>query len=64
MELCEIVCPTCFESFEVAAPTVGDTAFPVEIDYDCAICCRPMVIVFEVLFEDSEVTAVARGLGE
>ncbi len=64
MELCELVCPTCFERFEVAAPDVGDTVFPVEHDYDCAVCCRPMLIVFEISFEGDEVSGFARGLGE
>ena len=49
-------CPTCFEWFEVASPAPGER--PCEIDYDCEVCCRPMVIVF-----DRE-GAVARGLGD
>ncbi len=64
MELCEVVCPTCFESFKVATPEIGDTGLPVELDYDCEICCCPMVIAFEILFKSNEVTAIARGLGE
>ena len=62
MELCEVICPTCFESFEVTAPAIGETEFPVEYDYDCAVCCRPMMIVFEIW--NDEVSATARGLGE
>ena len=53
----EIQCPTCFETFEVASPS--DDERPCEVDYDCEICCRPMVIVFE-----ADGTAWARGLGE
>lgn len=64
MELCEVVCPSCFESFEVAAPDVGDASFPIEHDYDCAVCCRPMIIVFETLDDSNQVSAIARGLGE
>ena len=64
MKFCEVVCPTCFESFEVAAPEIGDTGLPIEYDYDCAICCRPMMIIFEDLYNDGEVSAIARGLGE
>jgi len=64
MELCEVVCPSCFESFEVAAPNIGDAVFPVELDYDCAVCCRPMMIVFEALDRDGRLSATARGLGD
>ena len=44
MELAEVTCPTCFEVFEVAVPHPDE--MPTEVDYDCEICCRPMVIVF------------------
>ena len=64
MELCEVVCPSCFETFGVMAPAVGDSDFPVELDYDCAVCCRPMMIVFEVSDDKGGVSAMARGLGE
>ncbi|MCU0797697.1 MAG: CPXCG motif-containing cysteine-rich protein [Akkermansiaceae bacterium] len=56
MQLAEVQCPTCFEWFEVSAPAPDEC--PTEWDYDCEICCRPMVIVFEV---DS---AWAKSLGE
>ncbi|MGB6220999.1 CPXCG motif-containing cysteine-rich protein [Haloferula sp.] len=49
-------CPTCFEWFEVAMP--GPDELPTEIDYDCEICCRPMLIVF-----DSD-GGWAKGLGD
>lgn len=43
METVEIQCPTCFEWFEVVVPeTSGPT---IEMDYDCEVCCRPMVVV-------------------
>ncbi|MES2996000.1 MAG: CPXCG motif-containing cysteine-rich protein [Verrucomicrobiota bacterium] len=45
MDTAWITCPTCFEAFEVAVPPPEE--MPAEVDYDCEICCRPMVIVFE-----------------
>lgn len=56
MEFAEVTCPTCFETFEVAVPP--DDELPAEMDYDCEICCRPMVIVF------SREGVWAKGLGE
>lgn len=56
MEFAEVTCPTCFETFEVAMPHPDET--PAEVDYDCEICCRPMVIVF------TGDDAYARGLAE
>lgn len=56
MELAAITCPTCFEVFEVTLPHPDE--MPTEVDYDCEICCRPMVIVF------TEHEAYAKGLGE
>ena len=44
MELSEVTCPTCFEVFEVAVPHPDE--MPTEVDYDCEVCCRPMMIVF------------------
>ena len=44
MEFADVTCPTCFETFEVAMPHPGE--MPAEVDYDCEVCCRPMVIVF------------------
>ena len=44
MEFAEVTCPTCFEVFEVAIQHPDE--MPVEMDYDCEVCCRPMVIVF------------------
>ena len=56
MDLAEVTCPTCFETFEVAMPHPDE--MPTEVDYDCEICCRPMVIVF------TEDEVYARGLGD
>ncbi len=56
MELEEVQCPTCFEWFSVAAPASSE--LPAEVDYDCEICCRPLLIVFEVGM------AHAKGLGD
>ncbi|MEC9053977.1 MAG: CPXCG motif-containing cysteine-rich protein [Verrucomicrobiota bacterium] len=35
-------CPNCFEFFTVAVPPPGEC--PAELDYDCEVCCRPMII--------------------
>jgi hypothetical protein len=56
METVAVQCPTCFETFEVVMPPPEE--LPTEYDYDCEICCRPMLIVFD------ESGAFARGLGE
>ena len=66
MEGLPVTCPSCFELFEVAAPPVAEV--PCEIDYDCEVCCRPMLIAFHSEFcgEDDppEIVAEARGLGD
>jgi hypothetical protein len=56
MDTSMIMCPACGECFEVAGPCLAE--IPAEWDYDCEICCRPMVIVFD------EAGAHARGLAE
>jgi phage FluMu protein Com len=56
MEFAEVTCPTCFEVFEVAVPHPDE--MPTEVDYDCEVCCRPMVIVF------TEDDVYARGLAD
>lgn len=53
-----VTCPTCFEEFEVPLPP--DSEVPAEVDYDCEICCRPMIVIYEV--DDGEVRAHARGI--
>lgn len=59
--LLPVTCPSCFETFEVAAPAPEET--PAEVDYDCEVCCRPMLIRF---FDDGDggVSAEASGLGD
>ena len=58
MDLTPVTCPTCYEVFELAAPAPGE--LPAEWDYDCEVCCRPMVIAF---FEmGGEVVGEARGI--
>lgn len=56
MDLAEVTCPTCFEVFEVAMPHPDE--MPAEVDYDCEVCCRPMIIVF------TENEVYAKGLGD
>ena len=56
MEFAEITCPTCCESFEVAVPP--DDEMPCEVDYDCEVCCRPLLVVF------TKEGVWAKGLGE
>lgn len=58
MEIDEVICPTCFESFSVPLPGIGEV--PAEVDYDCEICCRPMIVSFES--DGEEVYATARGI--
>jgi hypothetical protein len=41
-EFVSVTCPACGETFEVEVPQDAD--FPAELDYDCEVCCRPMVI--------------------
>lgn len=50
-----VTCPTCFETFHIHLPPVDEQ--PTEWDYDCEICCRPMLL----LIENDHVEA--RGLG-
>lgn len=40
-----IQCPTCHEWFEVSEVAPED--FGSQLDYDCEVCCRPLVIVVE-----------------
>ena len=60
MELTPITCPSCFEVFEVPAPGAGE--LPAEWDYDCEICCRPMLIIFSE--SCGEIFAEARSLDD
>ena len=44
MDLISVTCPSCFQDFSVAAPPLVEV--PAEVDYDCEVCCRPMVISY------------------
>ena len=55
-----VTCPSCFESFEIASPPIEE--LPTDLDYDCEICCRPMVIHVEG--DEDGVWAEARGLND
>jgi hypothetical protein len=39
----EVTCPSCFEVFSVAVPPASER--PASLDYDCEVCCRPMVLL-------------------
>jgi hypothetical protein len=52
---CNATCPSCFESFSVPGPAPSEV--PTDWDYDCEICCRPMVIHFYL--DDERVIAEA-----
>jgi Cysteine-rich CPXCG len=58
-DLLAVTCPSCFEEFEVAAPPPDEV--PCTVDYDCEVCCRPMVIHFSEY--DGDIAAEAVGLG-
>ena len=60
MELAPVTCPTCFEDFDVPLPGLNEV--PAEVDYDCEVCCRPMIVSFWV--EADEVIPSARSLDE
>jgi hypothetical protein len=55
---CPITCPSCFESFSIPAP--APTEIPTEWDYDCEVCCRPMLIRFFI--EDDCIYAEASSI--
>lgn len=42
MDWIPVTCPTCFETFEVPPPDTADA--DSQLDYDCEVCCRPMVL--------------------
>ena len=44
MDTIEVQCPSCYEIFEVAVPPPEEQ--PCEVDYDCEVCCHPMLIRF------------------
>ncbi len=53
---CTITCPYCMENFEMASPALSEV--PTEWDYDCEICCRPMVLHFSTDGEEVVADAV------
>ncbi len=55
-----VTCPSCFQQFEVAAPPREE--LPAELDYDCPVCCRPMVI--SIREDDDGAQAEARGIND
>jgi hypothetical protein len=55
-----VICPSCLQRFQVAVPPREE--LPAELDYDCEICCRPMVIFLED--DADEIRAEARGINE
>ena len=55
-----VTCPSCLQSFEVAAPSADE--LPAELDYDCEVCCRPMVI--SISGEGDDLRAEAHGINE
>ena len=57
MNTAPVTCPTCFESFEITVPP--EQEMPAESDYDCEICCRPMLIIL-----NSPDDIYAQGLGD
>jgi hypothetical protein len=57
METVDVCCPTCGEWFAVTRPPSGE--LPCQVDYDCEVCCRPMVLWFAA---DGDARAV--GIGE
>jgi len=56
-----VVCPACFEEFSVMPPSADE--LPAEWDYDCEVCCRPMIIAFED-DGDGDIQATARSLAD
>jgi hypothetical protein len=55
-----VICPSCFQPFAIAAPPREE--LPAELDYDCEVCCRPMVVLIED--DDGELRAEARGISD
>ena len=55
-----VTCPSCFATFAIAAPPPAE--LPAELDYDCEICCRPMVV--SLYAAGDEIVADARGIND
>ena len=49
-----VQCPTCFEFFEVSAVAPED--YGTQMDYDCEVCCRPLILL---VGEDGELSALS-----
>ena len=53
---CDVTCPTCFETFSIPGPAPSE--LPTQWDYDCEVCCRPMLIHFyldgEAVYAEAE----------
>ena len=58
--LVPITCPHCWQVFAIPGPAPSET--PTTWDYDCEVCCRPMVIHFSA--EEDAVFGDARSLDE
>ncbi|MCC5834164.1 MAG: CPXCG motif-containing cysteine-rich protein [Opitutales bacterium] len=59
-DFARITCPSCFQIIEVPAPALQE--LPADLDYDCEVCCRPMIIQFYDL--DGIPAGEARGLDD
>lgn len=58
VDLIPIVCPNCGETFEIPPPE--RTELSDRLDYDCEVCCRPMILdVYEDENGDVAVEAVS-----
>lgn len=55
-----VTCPHCWQVFSIPGPAPSET--PTQWDYDCEVCCRPMVIAFEPDPDDETVWAEAQSL--
>lgn len=53
----QVICPSCFELFSVPEPSREEC--PTFLDYDCEICCRPMVLLV-----DADGQVEARGMDD
>jgi hypothetical protein len=49
----EVQCPSCGELFSVPVPPRAEC--PARLDYDCEVCCRPMLIMID---EEGQAQAV------
>jgi len=60
MHTTTVTCPSCFQEFDVPAPSFSE--IPCDVDYDCEVCCRPLRILFDE--DDGEIIGNAYGLGD